>query len=142
MAVFIRLKDREVQNALNQLKKLKNELAKEVDMEIGAAAQEIALLARRRAPEFIAGGIGVEKLSFLRYSINSNFIYSAYFEFGTGGFYDKYKSKLTNEWREIAKLYFVNGEGKTEQQPFLFPSVKQVEPKLYKKLYNLVITKK
>jgi hypothetical protein len=142
MAVFFRLKDREVQNALNKLKQLKNDLAKEIDMEIGAAAEDIATLARNKAPEFIAGGISVEKLSFLRYSINSNYQYSAYFEFGTGGFYDRYKSKLTNEWREIAKLYYVNGEGKTEQQPFLFPSVKQVEPKLYKKLYNLVITKK
>jgi hypothetical protein len=142
MAVFIRLKDREVQNALNQLKKLKNELAKEIDMEIGAAAEEIAILAKRKAPDFIVSGINVEKLSFLRYSINSNFQYSAYYEFGTGDFYDKYKSKLTNEWREIAKQYFINGEGFTKQRPFLFPSVKQVEPKLYKKLYNLVIPKK
>jgi hypothetical protein len=142
MAVFFRLKDREVQNALNKLKQLKNDLAKEVDMEIGAAAEDIATLARNKAPEFIAGGISVEKLSFLRYSINSNFQYSAYYEFGTGDFYKKYQGRLTNEWREIAKKYYVNGLGTTKQQPFLFPSVKQVQPKLYKKLYNLIITKK
>jgi len=138
MAFFFRLNDREVQNALNKLKQLKNDLAKEVDMEIGAAAEEIATLARRKAPEFIAGTISVEKLSFLRYSIDANYRYSAYYEFGTGIFYDKYKSRLTNEWREIAKQFYVNGEGFTKQRPFLFPSVKQVQPKLYKKLYNLV----
>ena len=59
MAVFFRLKDRDVQNALNKLKLLKNDLAKEVDMEIGAAAEDIATLARNKAPEFNAGGISV-----------------------------------------------------------------------------------
>ena len=138
MGVFFRLNDRDVQNALNKLKELKNDLAKEIDMEIGAAAEDIATLARRKAPEFIAGTISVEKLSFLRYSIDVNYRYSAYYEFGTGEFYKKYKGRLTNEWREIASQYYVNGLGFTKQQPFLFPSVKQVQPKLYKKLYNLI----
>jgi hypothetical protein len=77
-------------------------------------------------------------MSFLRYSIDSNYNYSAYVEFGTGKFFLDYQNKLTNEWRTIAREFFVNGLGKTPQQPFLYPSVTEVKPKLYKRLNKLI----
>lgn len=138
MAFYGRINDRQLKDSLNKLKKLKNDLAKEIDLELGAGAEEIALLAKQKAPGMIASGISVVKLSFLRYSIVSNYNYSAYVEFGTGQFFRDYKSQLTNEWRTIAREFFVNGLGTTPQQPFLYPSVNQVKPKLYKRLNNLI----
>lgn len=138
MAFYGRINDRQLKDSLNKLKKLKNDLAKEIDLELGAGAEEIALLAKQKAPGMIASGISVEKLSFLRYSIDSNYNYSAYVEFGTGNFFNNYKSQLSNEWRKIASEFYVNGLGRTPQQPFLYPSVNQVKPKLYKRLNNLI----
>jgi hypothetical protein len=138
MAFYGRINDRQLKDSLNKLKKLKNDLAKEVDMELAAAAEEIALLAKSKAPGMIASGISANQMSFLRYSIDSNYNYSAYVEFGTGKFFLDYQSKLTNEWRTIAREFFVNGLGKTPQQPFLYPSVTEVKPKLYKRLNKLI----
>lgn len=138
MAFYGRINDRQLKDSLNKLKKLKNDLAKEIDLELAAGAEEIALLAKQKAPGMIASGISVEKLSFLRYSIDSNYNYSAYVEFGTGNFFNNYKSQLSNEWRKIASEFYVNGLGRTPQQPFLYPSVNQVKPKLYKRLNNLI----
>jgi hypothetical protein len=138
MAFYARINDRQLKDSLNKLKKIKNELAKEIDMELAAGAEEIALLAKQKAPGMIANGISVTKMSFLRYSIDSNYNYSAYVEFGTGQFFRDYRSQLTNEWRTIAREFYVNGLGTTRQQPFLYPSVTQVKPKLYKRLNNLI----
>ena len=136
--INLKINDRSLKETLNKLKKDFNDLTKEIDMELGAAAEEIAVLAKQKAPGFISSGIYAKKESFMRYTIYSNYNYSAYVEFGTGDFFKKYKNKLTNEWREIAQQYYVNGLGKTPQQPFLYPSVTQVKPKLYKRLNNLI----
>jgi hypothetical protein len=138
MAFYGRINDRQLKDSLNKLKKLKNDLAKEIDLELADGAEEIALLAKQKAPGMIASGISVTKMSFLRYSIDSNYNYSAYVEFGTGQFFRDYRSQLTNEWRKIASEFYVNGLGTTRQQPFLYPSVTQVKPKLYKRLNNLI----
>lgn len=136
--IYLKVNERSLQDSLNKLKKLANDLAKEVDMELGAAAEEIGLLAKQKAPSYIASQISVEKLSPLRYSINSNYIYSAYIEFGTGNFFKNYQGVLTNEWKQIAQEFYVNGLGRTPQQPFLYPSVTAVKPKLYKRLNTLI----
>jgi len=138
MGFYGRINDRQLKDSLNKLKKLKNDLAKEIDLELADGAEEIALLAKQKAPGMIAIGISVTKMSFLRYSIDSNYNYSAYVEFGTGKFFIDYRSQLTNEWRKIASEFYVNGLGRTKQQPFLYPSVTQVKPKLYKRLNNLI----
>jgi hypothetical protein len=136
--INLKINQRSLQETLNKLKKEGGELANEIDMELGAAAEEIATLAKQKAPGFISSGINVRKESFLRYSINSNYAYSAYVEFGTGDFYKKYQGALTNEWRQIARQFYVNGLGKTPQQPFLYPSVNIVKAKLYKRINNLI----
>ena len=136
--INLKINNRSLQSTLNKLKKDGSDIAKEIDMELGAAAEEIATLAKQKAPGFISSGIYVRKESFMRYSINSSKNYSAYVEFGTGDFFKKYQGRLTNEWKEIAQQFYVNGLGKTPQQPFLYPSVSQVKPKLFKRINNLI----
>jgi anaerobic selenocysteine-containing dehydrogenase len=136
--VSLKINQRSLQDTLNKLKKLQNDLAKEIDMELGAAAEDMATLAKQKAPGFISNGIYARKESFLRWSVNSNYKYSAYIEFGTGRFFKDYEGKLTTEWKQIAQQFYVNGLGRTPQHPFLYPSVTQVKPKLYKRLNNLI----
>lgn len=136
--INLKINNRSLQDTLNKLKRQGTELAKEIDMELGAAAEEMATLAKQKAPEFVSSKIYVRKESFLRWSINSDYKYSAYIEFGTGKKYQEYRGKLSTEWQQIAQEFYVNGLGRNKEYPFLYPSVNQVKPKLFRKINNLI----
>lgn len=138
MNLGVNISDKEIKSAINKLIQLKNELSKEVDMEIASAGEDIVRLSKQKAPAFIAGQIYLNKKDFLKYSVKSDFIYSAYFEFGTGKYYLEYKSELTSEWQSIAADYFVNGKGRLDRKPYLYPSFNEVRPKLFKTIIDLI----
>jgi len=137
MNIDIKISNSEIKSVINKLIDIKNKISKEVDYEIANSAEEIVLLAKQKAPNFIANQIYSNRLDFLRYSVKSNFIYSAYFEFGTGKYYLEYKSELTPEWQDIAANYFINGRGRINANPYLYPSFNEVRPKLFKRIIDL-----
>lgn len=127
----VKVNDTYFNKALNKLKALDDDFAKEVDDELSAAAMDIATLAKQNAPVAPDGGrlrasITSNKLSLLRHEVRASTNYAAYVEFGTGGKYLTYEPKLTNEWKNIAATHFVNGKGKTDPQPYLYPAAKVV----------------
>lgn len=133
--LFVKVNDTYFNKALNKLKALEDDFAREVDDEMAAAAIDIVTLAKKNAPVAPDGGrmraaISSNKLSLLRQQIRVDTNYAAYVEFGTGGEYLKIAPNLPNEWKNIAATHFVNGRGKTVAQPYLYPAVKVVLKKL------------
>ncbi len=127
--LYVKVNDTYFNKALNRLKDLNDDFAKEVDDELAAAALEIVRKAKENAPpdySRLRGAINSEKLSLLRHEVRVSVNYAAYVEFGTGQNYKNYEPKLPNEWRNIAADFWKSGKGKTRAQPYLYPAVKVV----------------
>jgi HK97 gp10 family phage protein len=127
--LYVKVNNTYFNKALNKLKDLNDDFAKEVDDELAAAALEIVRKAKENAPpdySRLRGAINSEKLSLLRHEVRVSVNYAAYVEFGTGQNYKNYEPKLPNEWRNIAADFWVSGKGKTRAQPYLYPAVKVV----------------
>ena len=125
----VQVNDTYFNKALNKLKALEDDFAKEVDDELAAAALEIVRKAKENAPpdySRLRGAINSEKLSLLRHEVRVSVNYAAYVEFGTGQNYKNYEPKLPNEWRNIAADFWKSGKGTTRAQPYLYPAVKVV----------------
>lgn len=125
----LKVNDTYFNKALNKLKALEDDFAREVDDEMAASALDIVTLAKKNAPvDFgrMRAAITSNKLSLLRQQIRVDTNYAAYVEFGTGGKYKAYEGNLTNEWKNIAGTHYVNGKGTTRPQPYLYPAVKVV----------------
>lgn len=128
------------------INKIKNDLGdkvKEVDAEIGASCEEIATGAKRRASLDVVGNpiaqrIYVSKMGDLSYTINSDNPYSAYFEFGTGKYAAAYLPLIDDEWRELARKYYINGKGTIPERSFMYPSFKEVFPKMINRIKNIL----
>jgi hypothetical protein len=126
--------------------KIKDDLKEkvvEVDAEIGASCEEIATGAKRRATLDVVGNpiaqrIYVNKAADLSYTINSDNPYSAYFEFGTGKYAAAYLPLIDDEWRELARKYYINGKGTIPERKFMYPSFKEVFPKMINRIKNIL----
>lgn len=64
--------------------------------------------------------------------------YAAYVEFGTGPFAAEYVPKLPKEWKEYAAQFFVNGQGHTPAQPFMYPAINKNTPRLIEDLKTVL----
>ena len=125
----VKVNDTYFNKALNKLKALENDFATEVDDELSVAAMDIATLAKQNAPvdlNRLRSSIASNKLSLLRHEVRVSTNYAAYVEFGTGDKFVDYSPKLTNEWKNIAREFWVSGKGKTDPQPYLYPAAKVV----------------
>lgn len=129
----VKVNDTYFNKALNKLKALEDDFAREVDDEMAASALDIVTLAKKNAPVDtgrMRAAISSNKLSLLRQQIRVDTNYAAFVEFGTGGKYKTYEANLTNEWKNIAATHYVSGKGTTRPQPYLYPAVKVVLKKL------------
>ena len=126
----LQVNDTYFNKALNKLKALEDDFAKEVDIELNAASVDIERIAKENVTAVdngrMRGAIKANKLSLLRYEVRVATNYAAYVEFGTGKKYRDYSPKLTNEWKNIAADYWVSGLGTTRPQPYLYPAAKFV----------------
>lgn len=79
-----------------------------------------------------------DNLDNLEVSFVAGVDYAPYVEFGTGPYAAAYVPSLEPEWQEIAKSYYVNGEGRMPAQPFLYPAVINNLPLFNKKMDELL----
>ncbi len=63
--------------------------------------------------------------------------FAAYLEFGTGEHAAKYVKTLPFEYEALAWQFFVNGEGKMKEHPFLIPAYRQEGKRLVDNLKGL-----
>lgn len=102
-------------------------------------AQEVAADAARRAPvskskSGSTGGTLRQSINAtmndpLNWWINVNAPYGAYVEFGTGALVE-----IPEEWKDLAYVYYVNGQGYMYAQPYLYPAYIDGRNRYYKDL--------
>ena len=131
-----------LKSTLNKLKNLDNEVAKEVDAEIGAGAREIEKSAKRLVPVDtgrLRAAISASRLSFMTWEIAAQTDYAAYVEFGTGALVDVPSGLET---------YALQFKGKGEKQvnmparPYLFNSLRAYRPEIIKKIIKVLREKR
>lgn len=49
---------------------------------------------------------------------------SAYREFGTGNFAAALLSRYPEDWKDMARVFFINGQGRIPAKPYLYPAFK------------------
>ena len=120
------------------LKAAADDRLKEVDMEMAAGTELMATTAKRIFPTGNPNIKGqTRKYARIRGSItsikNRPFVYTltagnegdpmaAYIEFGTGKYFPQYPGKDA-AWQELARQYYINGEGMMRPAPYFYPSV-------------------
>jgi hypothetical protein len=82
----------------------------------------------------LASSINVVKKQELQYQLRADKDYAAYVEFGTGESAAEYVPSLEPEWQKLAESYYVNGEGKLDEEPYFYPAVKDMWSKMIKEI--------
>lgn len=123
-----------ISSVISKLNKDANKLLQQVDDEILKGLQEVVVKAKAEAPAFIAPSINVEKKGELQYSLNAENRVSAYFEFGTGPYAEKYIPGIEQEWQLIASDYYVDGSGNTPVNKFMYPAYQNTMPRVFEKI--------
>lgn len=118
-----------------------------VDAEFFAGVEEMATVAKQNAPVddgVLRGMITAAKdpTKKLSYTLTSGAWYSAYVEFGTGQHAKTYLASIPdNYWKDLARKFYVNGEGWTRPHPFLYPAVTTTLPKIFNRIKAIVNAK-
>jgi HK97 gp10 family phage protein len=63
--------------------------------------------------------------------------YAPYVEFGTGPYAAQYLAGMPKEIKSYALTFYVNGEGKTEAQPFLIPAFLKYRKQFFKDMKDI-----
>lgn len=120
----------------------------DINAELGASVEEMATMAKSLALKnqlgnregkktgLLASKIFAKKIPNIKigYTLIADTRYAPYVEFGTGKYAATYVPNLDEEWQMIAKQYYVDGSGRVPAQPYFYPSVKSIFPKLIKRL--------
>lgn len=116
-------------------------LANGIDKELGTAAINIAVRARELVPKKtgrLAGSIGIDQSQTNQRIIGTALLYGAYVEFGTGENVFDAAFPFSDEQREFAKEFYVNGQGTLHSSPYLFPALEEETPKALQRIRRLL----
>lgn len=116
-------------------------LATKVDKEIGQAAINIANTARSLVPGGageLSNSIGVDQSQHNERIVGTPLLFGAYVEFGTGEFVFITPVAFTEEQKEFAKQFYVNGKGRMPASPYLFPALAEETPKVLQRIRTLL----
>jgi HK97 gp10 family phage protein len=121
---------KELQVKLEQYDK---NLANKIDEQLSIGAENIAVLAKSKAPVGRSGKLGASISADVSQrfskSISVGVPYGAFVEFGTGSkVFKTPEFNFTPEMKAYALEFFVSGKGKQPASPFLFPSL-EIEKK-------------
>lgn len=110
----------QLQRRLAALRAIKAEVVEEIE----ATATDVEIAAYRAAPVSI--GQKISKVAergglTMRIEVNAGKI-GAYTEFGTGQSAAALVPTLEPEWQDIARRFYINGQGRLIAQPYLYPN--------------------
>jgi hypothetical protein len=115
-----------------------------IDAEMAASVTSMETEAKQRAPVrlinggFLRASISGNKLAPFLYELVAQKDYAAYVEFGTGKYASSYVPSIDEEWQILAKQFYINGQGRTPNQPYLYPSYKRQLPLLLNRIEKVV----
>lgn len=129
---------RGLNTTIQRLRKMDARIQQEVKEEIFDTGQQIAAEATSRAPKSIVVNSESRRSGYaVAIKANAGKL-AAYVEFGTGLSAAAYVPTLPKEWQSLAMLYYVNGEGKMQKQPYLYPAYFRNVPILLKNLQAML----
>ena len=110
-----------------KIERYDKDLSVRIDKELSDGAENIAVMARSKAPKGRSGKLGAsisaDVTRKFNKSISVGVIYAPYVEFGTGvKVFQNPSFNFTPEMRLYAREFYVTGKGKQPAHPFLFPS--------------------
>jgi hypothetical protein len=132
MAGIIRVNG--VNQTIAKINKFAERKIVKLDKIMDQSLKTMASQANSNASGEIKGTVKSDRIDILNYDLGSPVPYAAYVEFGTGEDASKYVPKLPEEWQEVAWRKYIDGSGKTKQDPFLYPSVNAGLPEMIKKM--------
>lgn len=122
MANKVTCKVEGVRDFLSNLKRYQKQIAKDVDTSLNVASKNIAMEAKGNCiiPS-IAGTIQQSKVGD-QYQVTTQGEESAYLEFGTGNFAKALLGPYPEDWKNMARKFYINGLGRTLAKPYLYPA--------------------
>ena len=85
----------------------------------------------------LKNSINYKEIGKLSYELRADAPYAAYVEFGTGQYFANYPGKDAY-WQEIASKFKKNGQGRTDAQPFFYPTVNKNIAKLKTRIKTIL----
>jgi hypothetical protein len=128
MAGSLSINIKGLNKTIAELKAASDKRLDEIDFEMQAGTELMATVAKR-----IFSSNNSEIRNSIRSIKNRPFVYeivagygndpmAAYIEFGTGKYFPNYPGKEA-EWQNLARQYYINGEGWMRPAPYMYPSV-------------------
>lgn len=112
----------------SSLKKYLDEIAKRTDEGLQKGAEKIALSADIACElQSVASTIRTKKEG-KTWRVMTDGEISAYLEFGTGNYAKALLTGYPEDWREMARRFYINGLGRTPSQPYFYPSYVHHKP--------------
>jgi|LakMenEpi03Aug12_release.lakeMendotaPanAssembly.Ray.scaffolds.fasta_scaffold1436843_1 HK97 gp10 family phage protein len=124
----------------NLEKRIGNKI-EQADAEFEAGMTDMERIAKQKAPAdkgYLRASIKAVKEKPLTYILRANTRYAAYVEFGTGKYAKSYVQGLEEYWKKLASKYYKNGKGKTDRQPFFYPTVMETLPTIYRRIKEVL----
>lgn len=131
---------------LSNTEKYSKDLANGIDQELSTAAENVAVMAKVRAPKGRTGelvsSISANISTKFSKSISASAPHAPFVEFGTGvRVFKTPEFNFTPEVRAYAREFFVSGKGRQFPHPFLFPSLEVEKPRLITRIKERLFTK-
>lgn len=122
MAKMITGKVEGMRTFLSNLKKYQKAIEKDVDGSLSKASKDIVSEAKANCVvPSVAGTISQTKVD-NQYHITTKGVESAYLEFGTGNYAKALLGPYPQDWKDLARRFYINGLGRTPAQPYLYPA--------------------
>lgn len=124
-------------NLTGEVKKIQEE----IDNEMAASVEMMATNAKQNLQSqygALRSSINAKKISDYNYLLSANKDYAPYIEFGTGIYATNYLASKEQEWKDLARQYYVNGKGTTPATPYFYPAVKFQTQKLIERIKNIL----
>lgn len=120
---MIKLKVEGLAQAVAKVKAYQKQVIQATKDELNLTAGDIASQARANcAVPSIASELRVFKWGNIGAEISTSTPYSAYLEFGTGDYAKALLSSYPEDWRALARQFYINGLGRTYSDPYLYPA--------------------
>ena len=134
-------------NSVKQIIRNKIEgIQTQVSSQVKKIGEGMEFVAQLNAPDMISGTI---KGEYANSPVEASFTvkvmgpadqpeWAVWFEFGSGVYAANYVPGLPKEWRETARKFYINGEGRTIEQPYLYPAYTALAPKVIEEAQKIL----
>lgn len=128
---------------LKRIEAYDKKLSDDIDEVLDEGVQNMASKAKSLAPHgkngLLQSSIGFSSVSKFNKQFFALAPYAAYVEFGTGSRVFESSYQFTDEAKEFAKEFYINGMGRMPASPFMFPAFESEKIEIIKKIRDILV---